>query len=85
MPAYIPEILNAALSPAVAARGVRNWSHVWEQEFAEIGSLTGAYMASAYHWSHVDRWFDPEMPNCIIDTRLCHSASTLPRGVIVQY
>jgi hypothetical protein len=85
MPAYIPEIRNAALSTAVVARGARNWSHIWEQEYAQIGDLSGPYMTSAYHWGHVDRWFDPEMPERIIDTLLCHSASTLPTGVIAEY
>jgi hypothetical protein len=85
MPAYIPEIRNAALSIAVVARGALNWTHIWEQEFAEIADLTGPYMTSAYHWSHIDRWFDPEMPDRIIDPLLCHSASTLPNGVIAEY
>jgi hypothetical protein len=85
MPAYIPEIHNAALSAVVVARGARNWTHVWEQEFDEIGHLSGPYMTSAYHWGHVDRWFDPEMPDRIVDTLLCHSASTLPTSVIAGY
>jgi hypothetical protein len=25
------------------------------------------------HWGQVDRWFDPEDPDWLIDTFLCHS------------
>jgi hypothetical protein len=85
MPDHIPEIRNAATGIVVRARGARPWTHVWEQEFAALADLRGPYMASPYHWGHVDRWFDPEMPDRIVDLRICHSASTLPYSVIRDY
>jgi len=87
MPDHIPEILNWAINATVASRGGEApWTHVWEQEFADIGGLTGSYMTSPYHWAYVDRWFDPEMPGRIVDdTLLRHSASVLEESVMALY
>jgi hypothetical protein len=86
MPGQIPEILNWAINETVYARGGLRWSHVWEQEFADIGGLTGPYMTSPYHWAYVDRWFDPELPERIMDdNKLCHRASNLEAGVMARY
>ena len=86
MPDYIPEIVNWAINPTVASRGDVAWTHVWEQEFADIGGLIGPYMTSAYHWSWIDRWFDPEMPCQIVGSGLLrHSASVLSASVMASY
>ena len=86
MPRHIPEILNWALSPVLHSRGGRRWSHVWEQEFAREQDLTGAYMAHPYHWAHVDRWFDPEMPEQIVQaTAIRHSASGLAHSLFGRF
>jgi hypothetical protein len=86
MPAYIPEIVNWGMNSVTASRGERQWTHVWEQEFAEVEHLTGPYMNSPYHWGFVDRWFDSEMPEQIIPNGdLRHSASRLETSVIARY
>ncbi|RVT90867.1 Dabb family protein [Sphingomonas crocodyli] len=85
MPDYIDTIVNWALNPVVKARGAKTWHYVWEQEYASLDGLRGLYMSSAYHWGHVDRWFDCEMPEFMIDDRLCHSASTLTKSVMADY
>ncbi len=85
MPDYIPEIRNWALSKVKESHGPRGWTHVWEQEFRTIEDLRGPYMASAYHWGFLDRWFDPEHHDFIVDTHLCHSASALEESVIARY
>jgi hypothetical protein len=86
MPEYIPEIVNWAMNPTVASCGDAPWTHVWEQEFADISGLIGPYMTCAYHWSWVDRWFDPEMPSQIVGSGLLrHSASVLPSSVMAFY
>lgn len=48
------------------------WTHAWEQEFERIEGLVEDYMASPYHWGHLDGWYDPEMPHCIVDPDLAH-------------
>jgi hypothetical protein len=70
---YIPTIVNWQVSRVTEAGGARQWTHVWEQEYAEIGGLHGAYMLHPHHWGHIDRWYDPECPDYMIDTHLCHS------------
>ena len=64
------------------ASGARGWTHVWEQEFANIGGLAGEYMLHPYHWARIDRWFDPECTQWMIDTTLCHSFCALDDSVL---
>jgi hypothetical protein len=86
MPKYIPEIRNWGMNTTVTSRGERPWTHIWEQEFAEPGHLTGPYMMSAYHWAFIDRWFDGEMPEqAILYDGLRHSASEFAASIIGLY
>lgn len=48
------------------------WTHLWEQEFETMGGLAEDYMSSPCHWGYIDRWFDPEMPDRIVDLWLAH-------------
>jgi hypothetical protein len=82
MPHYIPAICNWQLSRVAHASGARGWTHVWEQEFANIGGLAGEYMLHPYHWARIDRWFDPECTQWMIDTTLCHSFCALERSIL---
>jgi hypothetical protein len=82
MPHYIPAIRNWRLSRVTQAAGARGWTHVWEQEYADLGGLLGAYMTHPYHWARIDRWFDPECPERIVDMRLCHSFCAIERSVL---
>lgn len=72
---HVPAIRNWSLartdpfgpsSPRIA------WTHAWEQEFETLEGLLEDYMTSAYHWGWLDGWYDPEMPQCIIDPDLAH-------------
>lgn len=85
MPDYIPEIRNWALNEVVDVRGALPWTHVWEQEFQNIEGLRGPYMTSPHHWGVVDRWFDLEHPDWIVDSHLCHSASVLTQSMMAKY
>lgn len=82
MPKYIPAIRNWRLSRVIEASGDRRWTHVWEQEYADLGGLLGPYMLHPYHWALIDRWFDPECPDWIVDTRLCHSFAAFGQAVL---
>ncbi|HZR38298.1 MAG TPA: Dabb family protein [Nevskia sp.] len=73
MPRYIAAIRAWRLSRVAQASGARSWTHVWEQRYDDLDGLTGEYMMHPYHWARVDRWFDPESPDWIVDTHLCHS------------
>jgi hypothetical protein len=72
MPHHIPEIRSWSLSRVRAERSDGRWTHVWEQEYADLEGLRVAYMRSPYHWAGVDRWFDPEVPCSIVNPRLAH-------------
>lgn len=77
MPKYIPAIRNWRFSRAIESGGELGWTHVWEQEYADLGGLMGPYMLHPYHWALIDRWFDPECPDWIVNLRLCHSFAML--------
>lgn len=73
MPRYIDAIRAWRFSRVTQAAGARPWTHVWEQRYDTLQGLTSAYMMHPYHWAWIDRWFDPESPDWIVDTHLCHS------------
>jgi hypothetical protein len=77
MPRYIRSIKAWRLSRVAQASGARRWTHVWEQRYDDLDGLTGEYMLHPYHWARVDRWFDPEHPDWIVDPHLCHSFCAL--------
>lgn len=83
MPKSVKTIRCWQLSTADRAEGARPWTHIWEQEYDTLSGLMGAYMMHPCHWSHVDRWFDPEYPEWLVDTRLCHTFCEFDKPVLV--
>ncbi len=73
MPDYIPAIRAWQLSRVDDAIGTSQWTHVFEQEFTDVEGLMGSYLMHPIHWAVVDRWFDPECPDVIVQDRLCYS------------
>ncbi|MBK7948382.1 MAG: Dabb family protein [Deltaproteobacteria bacterium] len=86
MPAHVTSIVNWRLSRAIplawSNSNVPAWTHVWEQEYEKLEGLSVDYMVHPHHWAHVDRWFDPESGDQIIDTALCHAYSPMAGAVI---
>jgi hypothetical protein len=74
---YVAPIRTWQLSRVVSAVGTSPWTHVFEQEFSDLDGLTGPYLMHPIHWAFVDRWFDPECPECIVRERVCHSFCTI--------
>ena len=83
MTQYVDAIRNSSLSRVDGARGPV-WTHVWEQEFADLEGLTGPYMMHGYHWSFVDTWFDRQSPRQIVDPVLIHAACGLRHSVLCR-
>jgi hypothetical protein len=73
MPRHVRSIRRWQLATPVLASGTRPWTHVWEQEYDDLAGLMGPYMLHPCHWGDVDRWFDPEDPDWLIDPQLCHT------------
>ncbi len=73
MPRCVRSIRRWQLSAPLHASGSRPWTHVWEQEYDDLAGLNGPYMLHPCHWGEVDRWFDPEDPDWLIDPVLCHT------------
>jgi hypothetical protein len=60
------------------------WTHLWEQEFETIAGLAEDYMSSPCHWGYIDRWFDPEMPDRVVDLWLAH-LSCLEKAPVLSW
>ena len=82
MPEHIGDIRSWSLSRVDRARSSGPWTHVWEQEYADVDGVRVAYLQHPYHWSGVDRWFDPEMPCTIVEPRLAHVFRWVDRPIV---
>lgn len=80
MPRYVKTIRRWTLTPPSTCQGTRPWTTVWEQEYDDRAGLEGPYLTHPVHWAHIDRWFDPEYPEWLVDPYLCHSYCTFSRG-----
>jgi len=70
---YIGGIVNWQISRVEESLGSGTWSHIWEQEYASLEGLTRSYMRHPHHWGWINRWYDPECPEHIFGSQLCHS------------
>lgn len=84
MPAHIRTMRRWQLARPDEVAGARNWTHVWEQEYADLPGLFGTYMMHPVHWAHVERWFDPEYPEWLVDTELVHTFCAIDEAVIIE-
>ncbi|MDI3419066.1 Dabb family protein [Streptomyces luteolus] len=85
MPEHITTIRSWALSRVDRTRTPSRWTHVWEQEFADVEGLTGEYLGHAFHWTCVDRWFDGEAPGGgIVEPFVAHLFRWSGRAVLVD-
>jgi hypothetical protein len=84
MPRYIPAIRNWAYHRVddAGSVGPRRWTHVWEQEFADLTGLRADYMVSPYHWGYVDGWFDAESPHRIVEPQVGHVFCPSERSIL---
>ena len=82
MPSAIAAIQSWRLAEAQEVAGARPWTHVWEQEYRDLQGLQGAYMRHPAHWARVERWFDPEQPEHLVDPWLVHTFCALDRSVL---
>jgi hypothetical protein len=82
MPEHIREIRSWSLSRVDHTRSTGPWTHVWEQEYADVDGVRVAYLQHPYHWTGVDRWFDPEMPCAIVEPRLAHMFRWVDRPIV---
>jgi len=82
MPRLVRTIHSWALSRVDQSVSHSFWTHIWEQEFASLDDLNGDYAMHPYHWAGVDRWFDPEMPDAIVDRRLAQWLYEAPGPVL---
>jgi len=82
MPSYIGTIRNWALNPVLSSKGSRSWSYVWEQDFDDVNGLLNEYRMHPIHFGLVDRWYDPEHPDHILDARRLRLVCNAPESAI---
>jgi len=85
MPHYMAGIRNWSLGRCESSNESGSaWTHVWQQEFADAADLLGEYLMHPYHWAWVDRWFDPEHPDRIVDGILSHAFCPMAGPVLAS-
>lgn len=84
MAGYIPAIRNWGMNAVDEGSGTYGWTHIWEQEYQTLNGLTDDYMNHPYHWSHIDRWFDPECNCRIVGPKICHSFCTIDHSIMAH-
>lgn len=83
MAEHIGEIASWSLSRVDRARSTVGWTHVWEQEFADLDGLRRGYLRSDYHLTAVDRWFDTEIPGAIAQPAVAHLVRSAAGAVLL--
>lgn len=83
LPRHVRSIRRWQLSDVGNVSGSRPWTHVWEQEYTDLDGLNGPYMMHPAHWAHVERWFDTEYPDHLVDRVLVHSFCAFAAPVII--
>ena len=84
MPHYLPAIRNWNLSRVSECGGARSWTHVWEQDFRSPADFFGPYMMHPIHFALIDRWFDPQSQDWIVDPELCSTYCLSQHAAIAQ-
>lgn len=84
MAGYIPAIRNWGMNAVDEGSGTYGWTHIWEQEYQTVNGLTDDYMNHPYHWSHIDRWFDPECNCRIVGPKICHSFCAIDQSIMAH-
>lgn len=85
MARYLPSIRNWGFSRISDSGGVRPWTHVWEQDFACSQDLFGPYMMHPIHFGQIDRWFDPQSHDWIVDTELCSTYCAFEQSALALF
>ena len=80
MPLYMAGIRNWRLSRVTTPN---TWTHVWQQEFASVDDLRGEYLMHPFHWAWVDRFFDAEHPEWIVDA-ISHAACPIASSLLAH-
>ncbi|AZI35265.1 hypothetical protein NT2_25_00080 [Caenibius tardaugens NBRC 16725] len=82
MPNHVRSIVRWELSQSDLSTGGLPWTHIWEQEYADRTGLEGPYMMHPVHWAHVERWFDTEYPDYLVDRHLVHTFCALDQAIL---
>ncbi len=79
MPTHIQTINKWGLARVISDS---RWTHVWQQEYADITGLVGEYLSHPYHWAWVDTYFDMENPRHIVEPSIAHCFCPLSGTII---
>lgn len=82
MPDHIEAIRSWTLGRLDPSQHDHGWTHLWEQEFADASGFR-PYMGHPFHWTGVERWFDPEIPGHIVEDE-AHYLSPAPDAILID-
>lgn len=68
---FVPGLRNCKLAKVIESTGSFDWAYAFECDFDEPGSFLGKYMTTPYHFTYVDKFFEPACNEWIVDPGLC--------------
>lgn len=68
---YIPGLINCKLAKVVESAGTMNWGYAFECDFDDPMTFLTNYNFPPYHWTNVDKFFEPACAEWVADPNLC--------------
>lgn len=83
-PDYVPQIANARFAKIIETKGTNNWDYAFDVEYEKIEDYFGWYLGTPYHWSYIDRFFEPTASDFIIEPHLCSVYCAQPESLLAK-
>ena len=82
---YIPGLLNCKLAKVEESSGTMNWGYAFECDFDDPMTFLTNYNYRPYHWSHIDKFFEPSCEEWVADPNLCTPYIAADEAFLLHY
>lgn len=85
MPNYIPGLLNCKLARVEEYSGTMKWAYAFECDFDDPMTFLTSYNFRPYHWSFIDKFFEPSCEEWVADPNLCTPYIAADSAFLLNY
>ncbi len=82
---YIPGLINCKLAKVVESSGTMNWGYAFECDFDDPMTFLTNYNFRPYHWTNVDKFFEPACSEWVADPNLCTPYIAADSAFLLNY
>lgn len=82
---YIPGLLNCKLAKVEESSGTMKWGYAFECDFDDPMTFLTNYNYRPYHWSNVDKFFEPSCEEWVADPNLCTPYIAAEEAFLLHY